>query len=207
MTLEGDSNDYVGKGLSGGKIIVYPPRSSRFVAEDNVLIGNVALYGATGGRAFVRGRAGERFCVRNSGAQAVVEGTGDHCCEYMTGGVTIVVGPTGRNFAAGMSGGVAFVFDEEQDFPQRCNLGMVELEPMAEPEDIELVRDLLIQHAGYTGSDVARRLLGDWDWAVNKFVKVMPVDYRRVLEAQRSAAVDGSAHARDRIEKMEVTRG
>jgi glutamate synthase (ferredoxin) len=207
LTLEGDSNDYVGKGLSGGKIIVFPPKSSRFVAEDNVLIGNVALYGATGGRAFFRGRAGERFCVRNSGAQAVVEGTGDHACEYMTGGVTLVIGPTGRNFAAGMSGGMAFVFDEEQDFAQRCNLGMVALEPMAEPEDIELVRDLLIQHAGYTGSEVAKRLLGDWEWATGKFVKVMPVDYRRVLEAQRSAARNGSAHTRDRLEEMEVTRG
>src|SRR5262249_23648798 len=152
LTLEGDSNDYVGKGLSGGKVIVFPPRASRFVAEDNILIGNVALYGATGGRAFFRGRAGERFCVRNSGAQAVVEGPGDNGCEYMPGGVPLVTGPTGRNFAAGMSGGVAFVLDEEEDFAQRCNLEMVELEPLAEPEDIELVRDLLIQHAGYTGS-------------------------------------------------------
>ncbi len=167
----------------------------------------MALYGATGGQAFFRGRAGERFCVRNSGAQAVVEGTGDHACEYMTGGVTLVIGPTGRNFAAGMSGGVAFVLDEEQDFAQRCNLGMVELEPMAEPEDIELVRDLLIQHAGYTGSQVAARLLNDWEWAIGRFVKVMPVDYRRVLEEQRSAARNGSAHARDRLEEMEVTRG
>ncbi len=208
MTLEGDSNDYVGKGLSGGKVIVFPPRSARFVAEDNILIGNVALYGATGGQAFFRGRAGERFCVRNSGAQAVVEGTGDHGCEYMTGGVTLVLGPTGRNFAAGMSGGVAFVFDEEQDFAQRCNLGMVELEPMAEPEDIELVRDLLIQHAGYTGSHVAARLLKDWGWAIGRFVRVMPVDYRRVLEQRRSAARNGSAHTRDRLEEeMEVTRG
>jgi glutamate synthase domain-containing protein 3 len=125
----------------------------------------------------------------------------------MTGGVTLVIGPTGRNFAAGMSGGLAFVFDEEQDFAQRCNLGMVALEPMAEPEDTELVRDLLIQHAGYTGSEVAKRLLGDWEWAAGKFVKVMPIDYRRVLEAQRSAARNGSAHARDRREEMEVTRG
>jgi glutamate synthase (NADPH) large chain len=207
MTLEGDSNDYVGKGLSGGKIIIFPPRTSRFVAEDNILIGNVALYGATGGQAFFRGRAGERFCVRNSGAQAVVEGAGDHCCEYMTGGVTLVLGPTGRNFGAGMSGGVAFVLDEERDFAQRCNLEMVELEPMAEPEDIEIVRDLLIQHAGYTGSQVAARLLNDWEWALGRFVRVMPVDYRRVLEEQRSAARNGSAHTRDRLEEMEVTRG
>ncbi|MHB1558974.1 MAG: glutamate synthase large subunit [Isosphaeraceae bacterium] len=207
MTLEGDSNDYVGKGLSGGKIVVYPPKASRFVAEDNVLIGNVALYGATAGRAFFRGRAGERFCVRNSGARAVVEGTGDHCCEYMTGGITVVIGPTGRNFAAGMSGGLAFVLDEEGDFAQRCNLGMVELEPMAEPEDIETVRDLLIQHAGYTGSQVAARLLNDWDWAIGRFIRVMPVDYRRVLEQQRLAAANSAVHSRDRLEEMEVTRG
>jgi glutamate synthase (ferredoxin) len=185
LTLEGDANDYVGKGLSGGKLIVFPPRTATFVPEDNILIGNVALYGATGGRAFFRGRAGERFCVRNSGALAVVEGTGDHGCEYMTGGVAVVIGATGRNFAAGMSGGAAFVFDEAGEFPQRCNLEMVDLEPLREPEDIDLVRDLLIQHAGYTGSAVAAQILGDWEWAVEKFVKVMPVDYRRVLEEQK----------------------
>jgi glutamate synthase (ferredoxin) len=188
LMLEGDANDYVGKGLSGGKLVVFPPRVATFVPEDNILIGNVALYGATGGRAFFRGRAGERFCVRNSGALAVVEGTGDHGCEYMTGGVAVVIGPTGRNFAAGMSGGSAFIFDETGEFPQRCNLEMVDLEPLREAEDIELVRDLLIQHAGYTGSTVAKRLLGDWDWAVEKFVKVMPIDYRRVLEAQKKQA-------------------
>ena len=185
LTLEGDANDYVGKGLSGGKIIIFPPKSSTFVAEDNILLGNVALYGATGGRAFFRGRAGERFCVRNSGALAVVEGTGDHGCEYMTGGVVVVIGATGRNFAAGMSGGSVFVLDEPGDFAQRCNLQMVDLEPLQEPEDVELVRDLLIQHAGYTGSEVAARLLGDWEWAVGKFVKVMPIDYRRVLEERK----------------------
>ncbi|WP_422929785.1 glutamate synthase large subunit [Singulisphaera sp. PoT] len=188
ITLEGDANDYVGKGLSGGKIIVYPPKVATFVPEDNVIIGNVALYGATGGRAFFRGRAGERFSVRNSGALAVVEGTGDHGCEYMTGGVAVVIGQTGRNFAAGMSGGSAFIFDEAGDFPQRCNLEMVDLEPLREPEDLDLVRDLLIQHAGYTGSTVAARILGDWDWAVTKFVKVMPVDYRRVLAEQKKLA-------------------
>ena len=205
MTIEGDSNDYVGKGLSGGKIIIYPPKAARFVPRDNVLIGNVALYGATAGQAFFHGRAGERFCVRNSGAHAVVEGTGDHCCEYMTGGVAVVIGPTGRNFAAGMSGGMAFVIDEDQEFAQRCNLEMVELEPLADPEDIELVRDLLIRHAGYTGSQTAARLLNDWEWAVGKFVKVMPTDYRRVLDEQRSAASHRTAH--DRLEEVEVTRG
>jgi glutamate synthase (ferredoxin) len=188
LALEGDANDYVGKGLSGGKLIVYPPRASTFAAEDNILIGNVALYGATGGRAFFRGRAGERFCVRNSGAMSVVEGTGDHGCEYMTGGVAVVIGPTGRNFAAGMSGGAVFIFDETGDFAQRCNLEMVDLEPFQEPEDLELVRDLLIQHAGYTGSAVAARILGDWDWAIEKFTKIMPVDYRRVLQEQKLAA-------------------
>src|SRR5205823_968592 len=181
--------DYVGKGLSGGKIIVFPPHESPFVAEDNVVIGNVALYGATSGRAFFRGRAGERFCVRNSGALAVVEGTGDHGCEYMTGGVAVVIGPTGRNFAAGMSGGSAFIFDEAGDFPQRCNREMVDLEGLQEPEDLALVRDLLIQHAGYTGSAVAARILSDWDWAIDKFVKVMPVDYRRVLEERKRQAL------------------
>lgn len=187
LTIEGDANDYVGKGLSGGKIIVFPPKTASFVPEENVLIGNVALYGATSGRAFFRGRAGERFCVRNSGALAVVEGLGDHGCEYMTGGVALVVGPTGRNFAAGMSGGTAFVLDEVGDFPQRCNLEMVDLEPFQEPEDLELVRDLLIQHAGYTGSTVAARLLKNWEHVVSKFVKVMPVDYRRVLAEQKKA--------------------
>jgi glutamate synthase (ferredoxin) len=203
LTLEGDSNDYVGKGLSGGKIIVYPPKTATFVPEENILIGNVALYGATGGRAFFRGRAGERFCVRNSGAHAVVEGTGDHCCEYMTGGVAVVIGGTGRNFAAGMSGGVAFVLDEDGDFPRRCNLQMVDLEKLVEPDDIELVRDLLIQHAGYTGSTVAARLLSAWDWAVDRFVKVMPLDYRRVLEERKKAELE----AREAMEPLEVTRG
>ncbi len=187
LTLEGDANDYVGKGLSGGKIIIYPPKVATFVAEENVLVGNVVLYGATAGRAFFRGRAGERFAVRNSGALAVVEGTGDHGCEYMTGGTVVVVGPTGRNFAAGMSGGAAFVLDEAGDFASRCNREMVDIEPFREPEDVALVRDLLIQHAGYTGSAVARRLLGDWDRSIARFVKVMPVDYRRVLEQRKAA--------------------
>ncbi len=192
LTLEGDANDYVGKGLSGGKIIIYPDKVSTFVPEDNVIIGNVALYGATSGRAFFRGRGGERFCVRNSGALAVVEGLGDHGCEYMTGGVAVVIGSTGRNFAAGMSGGAAFIFDETGDFPSRCNLEMVDIEPLRESEDIEQVRDLLIQHAGYTGSTVAARILGDWDWSVSKFVKVMPVDYRRVLEEQKKQAAEAA---------------
>jgi len=198
LTIEGDANDYVGKGLSGGKLIIYPPKTSTFVPEENILIGNVALYGATSGLAFFRGRAGERFCVRNSGAKAVVEGTGDHACEYMTGGVAVIIGSTGRNFAAGMSGGAAFVLDEAGEFPQRCNLEMVDLEPLRDQEDIDLIRDLLLSHAGYTGSKVAARLLGDWEWAVSKFVKVMPVDYRRVLNEQKKLA------EANRVKELEV---
>jgi glutamate synthase (NADPH/NADH) large chain len=211
LTLEGDANDYIGKGLSGGKVIAYPPKAARFVAEENVLIGNVALYGATSGQAFFRGRSGERFAVRNSGAQAVVEGAGDHCCEYMTGGTVIVIGPTGRNFAAGMSGGTAFVFDEAGDFPSRCNLEMVELEPLCDRDDVDLVRDLLIQHAGYTGSRVAARLLGDWDELLAKFVKVMPRDYRRALEEERArvtaAANNNGRHDHDRLLPVEAGHG
>ena len=205
LTLEGDANDYTGKGLSGGKIIVYPPKTATFVAEENILIGNVALYGATSGRAFFRGKAGERFCVRNSGASAVVEGTGDHGCEYMTGGTVVIIGATGRNFAAGMSGGCAYVLDITGDFRGRCNLDMVDLEPLATADDVELVRDLLIQHAAYTGSTVAARLLKNWDRSVEMFVKVMPLDYRRVLEEQRAAALADSAS--DLLQPMEVSHG
>ena len=196
LTLEGDANDYVGKGLSGGKLVVFPPPDSPFVAEDNIVIGNVALYGATSGRAFFRGGAGERFCVRNSGAMAVVEGVGDHGCEYMTGGVAVVLGATGRNFAAGMSGGSAFVHDPAGTFPARCNTDMVALEALEDPEDIALVRDLLIQHAGYTRSPVAAQILRDWDRAIGEFVKVMPVDYRRVLEAQKAAQLNPAVATR-----------
>ncbi len=190
LTLEGDANDYVGKGLSGGKLVVFPPNHSTFVAEENIVIGNVALYGATSGRAFFRGGAGERFCVRNSGALAVVEGVGDHGCEYMTGGTAVIIGATGRNFAAGMSGGSAFIWDPEGTFPNRCNREMVALEPLEDSEDIELVRDLLIQHAGYTRSAVAAWLLKSWDEAIGQFVKVMPVDYRRVLDQQKAARLN-----------------
>jgi glutamate synthase (ferredoxin) len=206
LTLEGEANDYIGKGLSGGKIVVFPDHAAPFVAEDNILIGNVALYGATGGRAFFRGRAGERFCVRNSGALAVVEGVGDHGCEYMTGGVAVVIGPTGRNFAAGMSGGMAFIFDEHDEFRSRCNLEMVDLELLEDLDDIALVRDLLIQHAGYTGSTVAARILGRWEDSVASFVKVMPVDYRRVLQQQKSESQLMDAAALIQI-PVEVRRG
>ena len=182
LELEGDANDYVGKGLSGGRVIVYPPAESTFVPERNILVGNVVLYGATGGQAFFRGRAAERFCVRNSGAWAVVEGVGDHGCEYMTGGRTVVLGPTGRNFAAGMSGGVAYVWDVAGDFNIKCNLGMVALEDVVAEEDVAELRELLELHQQATSSTVAERLLNDWTSAIRQFVKVMPIDYKRVLE-------------------------
>ncbi len=185
LELEGDSNDYVGKGLSGGRLIIYPPRESTFAAEDNVLIGNVVLYGATGGQAFFRGRAAERFCVRNSGARAVVEGVGDHGCEYMTGGRAVILGPTGRNFAAGMSGGVAYVWDPDGIFPARCNLGTVELDPVEDDEDISELREMIELHQEYTRSRVAAGVLADWPDVLDQFVKVMPTDYKRVLAERR----------------------
>ncbi len=191
FTLEGDANDYIGKGLSGGKVVVYPPRQATFVPEENILIGNVALYGATAGEAYFRGVAGERFAVRNSGVQAVVEGVGDHACEYMTGGVVVVIGRTGRNFAAGMSGGVAFVLDEAGDFAKRCNPAMVGLESLSEAEDIERVKEMLKRHQHLTGSTVAERVLASWKALQPRFVKVMPHDYKRVLTAIRKARQAG----------------
>ena len=190
LELEGDANDYVGKGLSGGKVIVYPPKAARFKPEENILIGNVALYGATAGQAFFRGIAAERFCVRNSGAHAVIEGVGDHGCEYMTGGRVVILGPTGRNFAAGMSGGIAYVWDKDGDFLSRCNLGMVDLEKIEADDDAE-VRQLIDQHLRYTGSTVAARVLADWDILRPQFVKVMPIDYRKVLDQQKRMAAEG----------------
>jgi glutamate synthase domain-containing protein 3 len=185
LTLQGDANDYVGKGLSGGKIIVYPPQGSTFVPEENIIIGNVAFYGATGGEAYIRGMAGERFGVRNSGVRAVVEAVGDHGCEYMTGGRVVVLGLTGRNFAAGMSGGVAYVLDVIGDFPKRCNVAMVGLEKLTDPEEIQEVRAMIQRHAEYTNSERARNILKLWEEMVPKFVKVMPKDYKRVIEATR----------------------
>ncbi len=193
LRLEGDANDYTGKGLSGGKIVVYPPRQSPFAAEEQILIGNVALYGATGGQAFFRGKAGERFCVRNSGARAVVEGTGDHGCEYMTGGVAVILGRTGRNFAAGMSGGMAFVLDEAGDFASRCNHEMVDLDPFDQDDDQRQVRALLEEHLAETDSPVARRVLAEWESLKARFVKVMPRDYKRALRQmaeQEAVAAD-----------------
>jgi glutamate synthase (ferredoxin) len=184
MTLVGDANDGFGKGLSGGKIIAYPPRSSTFRSEDNIIVGNVAFYGATSGEAYVRGVAGERFCVRNSGAYVVVEGVGDHGCEYMTGGRVIVLGRTGRNFAAGMSGGIAYVLDREEMFLRRCNREMVDLEPLIDADDLDFVRVAIVKHATLTGSRYAEALLAEWSSVHKKFVKVMPRDYKRALAAE-----------------------
>src|SRR6185295_15379350 len=186
LSLEGDANDYVGKGLSGGRLAIRPPADARFVAEDNVIIGNTALYGATAGELFARGLAGERFAVRNSGARAVVEGCGDHGCEYMTGGAVVVLGPTGRNFAAGMSGGTAYVFDRDQTFRARLNPEMVELEPLVDESDLYLVYGLIEDHVRLTASAVGKKLLDNWELMVPRFVKVMPVDYRRILQARRA---------------------
>ncbi|BAZ92483.1 glutamate synthase, large subunit [Thiohalobacter thiocyanaticus] len=222
LELEGEANDYVGKGLSGGRLVVYPPKVSRFTAEDNIIVGNTVLYGAITGECFFRGVAGERFAVRNSGAHAVVEGVGDHGCEYMTGGVVVVLGETGRNFAAGMSGGVAYVLDEDRTFKERCNLAMVELEPVPE-EDVALealehqggdlethgkvdisdmtrfdalrLKRLIHKHLHYTNSEVARRILDDWDSYLPRFVKVMPVDYRRALEDMKQSQAQELAAA------------
>jgi len=189
--LEGDSNDYLGKGLSGGKLIVYPPSQSTFVPEENIIVGNVALYGATGGEAYIRGMAGERFCVRNSGVDAVVDSVGDHGCEYMTGGRVVVLGPTGRNFAAGMSGGVAYVLDEAGDFSRRCNLQMVGLETLEDADEIETVWKMVQRHQTYTQSELAARVLASWAQSVPKFVKVMPKDYKRVLQAMKRVKESG----------------
>jgi glutamate synthase (NADPH/NADH) large chain len=218
--LEGDANDYVGKGLSGGRLIVYPPKASPIVPEENIIVGNTVMYGAISGEAYFRGVAGERFCVRNSGATAVVEGVGDHGCEYMTGGTVVVLGKAGRNFAAGMSGGIAYVLDEEGDFTQRCNLAMVELEPIPEEEtaaaaegggeleahgkvhidhiggnDDAMLKGIIQRHLLFTGSERARRILENWAAYLPRFVKVMPVEYRRALNemAREQSRVEPTA--------------
>jgi glutamate synthase (ferredoxin) len=191
FVLEGDANDYVGKGLSGGKIIVYPPEGSTFVPEENIIIGNVALYGATGGEAYIRGMAGERFCVRNSGVNAVVEAVGDHGCEYMTGGRVVVLGSTGRNFAAGMSGGVAYVLDETGAFPKNCNPQGVALEKLEDPAEIEQIRLMIQRHAELVRSQRAFKVLALWEEMIPKFVKVMPKDYKRMIQAIATAEKAG----------------
>jgi glutamate synthase domain-containing protein 3 len=184
--LEGDSNDYIGKGLSGGKIIVSLKEDSKLKAEENIIVGNVALYGAIRGEAFFNGIAGERFAVRNSGANAVVEGIGDHGCEYMTGGRVVVLGDVGRNFAAGMSGGIAYVYDFRKVFTSKCNTEMVELYNLEDNDDIKEVKSLIEKHYAYTQSRVAEKILNNWEIEVKHFVKVFPTDYRKVLEAENS---------------------
>jgi glutamate synthase (ferredoxin) len=192
MTLElyGDANDYLGKGLSGGTIIVAPPPGSTFRAEENIIAGNVAFYGATGGTAYLRGVAGERFCVRNSGVTAVVEGVGDHGCEYMTGGTVVILGATGRNFAAGMSGGIAYVLDGLHEFSGRCNTQMVALEPL-DGKDKATLKTMIEQHEACTGSARATTILTNWQTYAGKFVKVMPMDYKRVLQSLKRATAAG----------------
>lgn len=194
LELEGDSNDYVGKGLSGGKIVVYPPKKSKFDPKENIVIGNVALYGATSGEAYFNGMAAERFCVRNSGARAVVEGVGDHGCEYMTGGTVVVLGKTGRNFAAGMSGGIAYILDVDGQFRSRCNLELVDLDKLEE-EDVMTLKMMIQQHQRHTNSLLASQVLADFGNLLPKFIKVIPREYKRVLanmkdEASKQDAVD-----------------
>jgi len=191
LEIEGDTNDYIGKGLSGGRIIVYPPAGSTFVAEENIIAGNTALYGATAGELFLRGMAGERFAVRNSGVDTVVEGVGDHGCEYMTGGRVVVLGTTGRNFAAGMSGGIAYVLDEKGDFATRCNVTMADLFKLEDKEEIEALYELIKKHADLTKSQKAFKVLALWEQTVPQFVKVLPRDYARVLKALKKAESDG----------------
>ncbi|MDP7448527.1 MAG: glutamate synthase subunit alpha, partial [Candidatus Latescibacteria bacterium] len=184
-------NDYFGKGLSGGKLILYPPAGSSFAPRDEIIVGNVAFYGATRGQAYIRGMAGERFCVRNSGVEAVVESVGDHGCEYMTGGRVVVLGPTGRNFAAGMSGGIAYVYDEAGEFAGHCNTEMVDLLPLKDEDDVKEVRQLIDRHVQYTDSALGREILDDWAQSAQRFVKVYPRDYRRVLESLERAQQSG----------------
>ena len=190
LTVEGDANDYVGKGLSGGKIIVYPPKNSSFKAEESVIAGNVNLYGATAGEAYFRGIVAERFAVRNSGAVAVAEGIGDHGCEYMTGGRVVILGKTGRNFGAGMSGGIAYVWDQHGSFPQMCNTGTFNLEALEQQDDIDELLQMLRNHLLYTGSTVAEKILSHWQTEQSRFVKVMPIDYKRVLQEMAASAAN-----------------
>ncbi|MCG8477790.1 MAG: glutamate synthase subunit alpha, partial [Spirochaetales bacterium] len=192
LELEGDANDYVGKGLSGGRLVIYPPRESTFRADENIIIGNVAFYGATGGSAFIRGVAAERFCVRNSGAEVVIEGVGDHGLEYMTGGRVAILGSVGRNFAAGMSGGVAYVWDRRSVLEEYTNMGMVELLEL-EPDDEVALLAMIREHMRVTDSDVAQEILGNWNAARSQFVRVISPAYRRIVELQRER--DGLASA------------
>jgi glutamate synthase (NADPH/NADH) large chain len=206
LHLEGDANDYVGKGLSGGRVVVRPDRDSVLVAEQNIIAGNVIGYGATSGELFLRGVVGERFCVRNSGATAVVEGVGDHGCEYMTGGRVVVLGSTGRNFGAGMSGGIAYVYDPDDVFGAKVNYEMVDVQPL-DDTDLESVRSLVQTHLDLTGSAVAERVLGAWAAESGRFRKVMPRDYARVLDVMARAQADGLDEAATLDRVMEASRG
>ncbi|XP_051138191.1 glutamate synthase 1 [NADH], chloroplastic isoform X2 [Andrographis paniculata] len=203
LELEGDSNDYVGKGLSGGKIIVYPPRGSKFDPKENIVIGNVALYGSTSGEAYFNGMAAERFAVRNSGAKAVVEGVGDHGCEYMTGGTVVVLGRTGRNFAAGMSGGIAYVLDVDSTFRSRCNAELVDLDPVEEEDDIMTLRMMIQQHQRHTGSLLAKEVLADFDSLLPRFIKVFPRDYKRILASKKTVEAAAKKAAKEADVKEE----
>ena len=189
LRLEGDANDYLGKGLSGGKIVVVPPQGATFAPEENVIAGNTLLYGATSGEVYINGRVGERFCVRNSGAVAVVEGAGDHCCEYMTGGRTVVLGTVGRNFAAGMSGGIAYVWNKEGDFDFFCNMEMVELSLIEDAADNKELFRLITRHYQHTGSPLARTMLENWQVYADQFIKVMPIEYKKVLHEEKMQAL------------------
>ena len=200
LELKGDSNDYFGKGLSGGKLIVYPPEQSCFKAEENIIIGNVALYGATSGKAFINGIAGERFCIRNSGAAAVVEGVGEHGCEYMTGGTVVILGKTGNNFAAGMSGGVAYVLDEHHHLYKRLNKEMVECGAVTRQQDIDTLRALIAEHAAATGSEKGEQILNHFEEYLPLFKKVIPHDYRIVTEAIAENEQNGMDEEQARIE-------
>ena len=191
LSIEGDANDYFGKGLSGGKLIIYPPANATFKAEENMIVGNVALYGASAGEVYIRGVAGERFAVRNSGVTAVVEAIGDNGCEYMTGGNVVVLGRAGRNFGAGMSGGIGFVLDENGDFAKRVNLQMVGVEKLEDRKEIAAVRAMIQKHLDYTKSERAKLILSNWDAYVPRFVKVMPKDYKRMLACIERAQAQG----------------
>ena len=202
LTLElvGDSNDYFGKGLSGGKLIVYPPRAAKYKHEDNIIIGNVALYGATSGKAFINGVAGERFAVRNSGAVAVVEGVGDHGCEYMTGGKVVILGRTGKNFAAGMSGGIAYVLDESNDLYKRLNKEMINIETLTDKYEINELKQLIMDHVNNTNSEVGKRILDDFAGYLPKFKKIIPVDYERMMNTMVSLEEKGMSSEQASIE-------
>jgi glutamate synthase (NADPH/NADH) large chain len=195
--LVGDANDYLGKGLSGGKIIVVPPKDSILKPEENIIVGNTLMYGATSGEVYINGVAGERFCVRNSGAIAVIEGAGDHCCEYMTGGRAVILGPVGRNFAAGMSGGLAYVLNEDGNFDFFCNMGMVELSLVDDMSDNKELKDLISRHYHYTSSPLAQRILENWNEYITKFIRVVPIEYKKVLEEEKIEAL------KQKIEKVE----